>query len=96
MSWCNFANASWIPPIESMSPSSTACPPTRITMRDKYNVMISGCFDVLAGKVIRIGHMGENANVDDMAMTLDAMDKTFADLGYELGCSMKEEFLAAM
>ena len=66
------------------------------TMRDKYNVMISGCFDVLAGKVIRIGHMGENANVDDMAMTLDAMDKTFADLGYELGCSMKAEFLAAM
>ena len=33
------------------------------TMRDKYNVMISGCFDVLAGKVIRIGHMGENANI---------------------------------
>ena len=66
------------------------------TMRDRYNVMISGCFDVLAGKVIRIGHMGENANVDDMAMTLDAMDKTFADLGYELGCSMKAEFLAAM
>ena len=46
--------------------------------------------------MIRIGHMGENANVDDMAMTLDAMDKTFADLGYELGCSMKAEFLAAM
>ena len=66
------------------------------TMTDKYNVMISGCFDVLAGKVIRIGHMGENANVDDMAMTLDAMDKTFADLGHPLKCSMKEEFLKLM
>lgn len=63
------------------------------TMRDKYNVMISGCFDVLAGKVIRIGHMGENANVDDMVMTMDAMDKTFADLGVKLSCSMKEAFL---
>lgn len=63
------------------------------SMRDKYNVMISGCFDVLAGKVIRIGHMGENARVDDMALTLDAMDKTFADLGYPLNCSMKETFL---
>lgn len=63
------------------------------TMRDKYNVMISGCFDVLAGKVIRIGHMGENANIDDMAMTLEAMDKTFAYLGYPLKCSMKETFL---
>lgn len=63
------------------------------SMRDKYNVMISGCFDILAGKVIRIGHMGENARVDDMALTLDAMDKTFADLGYPLNCSMKETFL---
>lgn len=64
------------------------------TMRDKYNVMISGCFDVLAGKVIRIGHMGENARVEEMAETLDAMDKTFADLGYALSCSMKEEFMS--
>lgn len=63
------------------------------TMRDKYNIMISGCFDVLAGKVIRIGHMGENARVEDMALTLDAMDKTFADLGVQLLCNMKEVFL---
>lgn len=63
------------------------------TMRDKYNVMISGCFDVLAGKVIRIGHMGENARRDEMAQTLEAMDKTFAELGHPLLCSMKEEFL---
>ena len=63
------------------------------TLKDKYNVMISGCFDVLAGKVIRIGHMGENANVDDMALTLEALDNTFADLGVALKCSMKEEFL---
>lgn len=55
--------------------------------------MISGCFDVLAGKVVRIGHMGENARVDEMAETLDAMDKTFADLGYDLACNMKDEFL---
>lgn len=66
------------------------------TMRDRYHVMISGCFDVLAGKVIRIGHMGENANVDDVALTLEAMDKTFADLGVRLLCSMKEAFLELM
>lgn len=65
-------------------------------MRDEYNVMISGCFDVLAGKVIRIGHMGENANEVDMALTFDAMDKTFADIGYPLKCSMKETFIKAM
>ena len=66
------------------------------TMRDKYNVMISGCFDVLAGKVIRVGHMGENANREDMCMTFDAMDKTLEELGFELKCSLKEEFLKAL
>lgn len=65
-------------------------------MSKKYHIMISGCFDVLAGKVIRIGHMGENANTEDMAMTLDALDGTFADLGVSLKCSMKETFLAYM
>ena len=63
------------------------------TIRDKYNVMLSGCFDVLAGKVFRIGHMGENARAEDMTLTMDALDKTFADLGYPLQCSLKEEFL---
>ncbi len=63
------------------------------TMRDKYNVMISGCFDVLAGKVVRIGHMGENARIEEVAATLDAMDKTFRDLGVALNCSLKETFL---
>lgn len=62
------------------------------TMRDKYGIMLSGCFDVLAGKVFRIGHMGENANVEDMTATMDALDKTFADLGYELKASMKDVF----
>lgn len=63
------------------------------TLRNKYNVMISGCFDVLAGKVIRIGHMGESANVEDMVLTLDALDKTLTGLGVEIKCSMKDKFL---
>jgi hypothetical protein len=36
--------------------------------------------------------MGEGANVDDVVAMLEAMDKTFADLGYSLKCSMKEVF----
>ena len=30
-------------------------------MRTKYKIMLAGSFDELSGKVIRIGHMGENA-----------------------------------
>lgn len=62
------------------------------TMEEQYGVMIAGCFDILAGKVIRLGHMGENANVEDVTMMLDALDHTFADLGYKLDTSMKDVF----
>lgn len=61
-------------------------------MDEKYGVMIAGCFDILAGKVIRLGHMGENANVSDVTLMLDALDNTFADLGYPLQASLKEVF----
>lgn len=63
------------------------------TMEETYQVMIAGCFDILAGKVIRLGHMGENANVADVTLMLDALDHTFADLGYPLKASMKEVFV---
>ena len=65
-------------------------------MAETYGVMIAGCFDFLAGKVIRIGHMGENANMEDMVMTLDALDRTFADLGYPLKASLRDVFVREM
>ena len=37
--------------------------------------MIAGSFDVLAGQVIRIGHMGENATEADVKETLQALKK---------------------
>ncbi|MBO5365821.1 MAG: alanine--glyoxylate aminotransferase family protein, partial [Peptococcaceae bacterium] len=65
-------------------------------MTEQYGIMIAGCFDYLAGKVFRLGHMGEGANAEDVAAMLDAMDKTFADLGYTLKCSMKDVFVKLM
>ncbi|MBR5508645.1 MAG: alanine--glyoxylate aminotransferase family protein [Lachnospiraceae bacterium] len=43
-------------------------------MRNEHHIMIAGSFDVMAGHVIRIGHMGENANEADVAETLDALE----------------------
>ena len=65
-------------------------------MDQKYGIMIAGCFDFLAGKVFRLGHMGENANLADMTQLFDALDHTFADLGYGLNASVKEVFLRQM
>lgn len=62
-------------------------------MKEKYKVMIAGCFGCLAGKVFRIGHMGENANINDMCITFEALQNTFQDLNYNLECNLKEEFL---
>jgi aspartate aminotransferase-like enzyme len=65
-------------------------------MDEKYQVMIAGCFGSLAGKVFRLGHMGENANVADVTRMLDALDKAFADLDYPLQASMKDVFTQAL
>ena len=61
-------------------------------MMEDYNIMISGCFDVLAGKVIRIGHMGENANVEDVAATLAALQRTLEKHGIKVVCDLTAEF----
>ena len=63
------------------------------TMKEQYHVLIAGCFDILAGKVIRIGHMGNNANVEDVADTLDALTKTLESLGFDCKSNMKDVFM---
>lgn len=39
----------------------------------EYGIMLAGSFDLFAGKLIRIGHMGENANEADVKETLQAL-----------------------
>ena len=53
-------------------------------MKEKHNILIAGCFDVLAGKVIRIGHMGNNAREENVQETLAALDDTLRHLGVPL------------
>ena len=64
------------------------------SMVQKYHIMIAGCFDILAGKVLRIGHMGNNANVADLADTMEALQATLEELGVVVACDMKTTFLA--
>lgn len=62
-------------------------------MKKDHGILLAGSFGSLAGKVIRIGHMGENANVPDMAETLGALDAVFAKLGVSLKAGLREIFL---
>lgn len=61
-------------------------------MEKDYNIMISGCFDVLAGKVVRIGHMGENAYVEKVSATLAALQGALEKLGVPVLCNMAQVF----
>lgn len=73
-------------------PKETTAKEILDTMRKEHNIMLAGSFDALAGQVIRIGHMGSNANVEDMTETLGALDDTLKKLGVSLKRSMKEVF----
>ncbi|MGH4121373.1 MAG: pyridoxal-phosphate-dependent aminotransferase family protein [Clostridium sp.] len=62
-------------------------------MREEFNVFIAGSFGYLQGKVIRIGHMGENAKKDKMAYTLLALQNSLKVLGFQCKKDMVEVFL---
>jgi aspartate aminotransferase-like enzyme len=63
-------------------------------MVDNYNVLIAGSFDYLAGKVIRIGHMGENARVDKVTFTLMALQRTLEYFDINLKANIVDVFLS--
>ena len=54
------------------------------TLQEEYHIMLAGSFDVMAGEVIRIGHMGYNCTEENMQETLHALDRTLRKLGVEL------------
>lgn len=62
-------------------------------MREEHHILISGSIGSLKGKVIRLGHMGNNANVEDVAATLQALTKVLKKLGMKLQADLKEVFL---
>ena len=74
-------------------PKETTAKDILDTMRNDYNIMLAGSFGELSGKVIRIGHMGTNANEGDMKETMRALDGTFLKLGVNLSGKMEEIFV---
>ena len=65
-------------------------------VKKDYNIMLAGSFDVLAGKVIRIGHMGNNADFYKVREVFAALDGTLAKLGVPLKASMEKIFCDSM
>lgn len=74
-------------------PAETTADAILSTMRQKHGIMLSGSFDTLAGKVIRIGHMGANANFEDMVATMPALSDTLCSLSVPLKGDLGELFM---
>ncbi len=53
-------------------------------IREQYNIMLAGSFDVLAGEVIRIGHMGYNCTEENMKETMNALFLSLKQLGVSI------------
>lgn len=62
-------------------------------MLEKHGIMLAGSFDVLAGQVIRIGHMGANANIPDMTAVMAALEETLKALGFRMKAGLLENFV---
>ncbi len=65
-------------------------------LKRKHNILLSGSLGEFSGKIIRIGHMGENANISDISSVMKALDKTFFDLHYGLNDKLYDTFLEAL
>lgn len=61
-------------------------------IKKDYGIMIAGSFDIMAGKVIRIGHMGEGAREEILRATLEGLEGTLKKLGVKLTASIVESF----
>lgn len=59
-------------------------------------ILLAGSFDVLAGKVIRIGHMGENARKEKLQRTLRALQSVLTDLHVPLKASLEQVFTESL
>lgn len=77
-------------------PAKTTAADIIETVKRDHSILITGSFGHLQGKVIRIGHMGNNANKDDIIALMDALDKSFAKLGVRLEGSLVEEITKAL
>jgi len=62
-------------------------------MVDNFNVLIAGSFGYLQGRVVRIGHMGENAKKDMVSYTLYSLQKSLENFQFYCHCDMANCFL---
>ncbi len=59
----------------------------------KYNVLLATSLDTFRDKILRIGHMGENARFATIFYIMSLLDEAFKYLGYETDKNLRDLFL---
>ena len=77
-------------------PEKVSCQLLLEDMVKDYGIMLSGSLEEFEGKLVRIGHMGENAYDEVMAETLRALDGALRKQGFEPLAGMADYFVAFM
>ncbi|MDR0879491.1 MAG: alanine--glyoxylate aminotransferase family protein [Clostridioides sp.] len=62
-------------------------------IKKRYNLILSGSFGYLSNKVVRIGHMGENARFDKLVYLLEIINSALVDLGFTPKSNLVREFI---
>lgn len=74
-------------------PAQTTAEQILSVMKNDHGIMLASSFEELSGKVIRIGHMGVNANLPDMITVMCALSDTLSALGVPLAGDLGKLFL---
>ena len=75
-------------------PEGVCCSKLLKILREKYNVFIAGSFGYLQDKVLRIGHMGESANIDKVAYTLLSLEMALKEVGFQCRVDLSKTFIS--
>lgn len=62
----------------------------------EHGILLSASFGPFGGKLLRIGHMGENCREDPLRRTLSALDDSLRRLGFTPRCNLAKAFQAAL
>ncbi len=77
-------------------PASLSSPAILSYMKEQEGVMLSGSLAEYTDRLIRIGHMGENARPQKVVAAFVALQHAFEHFGYELRANLVDEFYTAL
>lgn len=73
-------------------PENVDCEELLSYIKEKHNVLLASSFGYLKNKVIRLGHMGENAKASKVLFVLNALQDGLLHFGFELNCNLSQIF----